>query len=266
MSAVMDEHSPVYVAQLFRYPVKGLSPQAESSVAIVAGEGLPGDRRFALALGGTKFDPAAPEPLDKGHFRMLRRDTALASLRTHFDPGSERLTIVEADGTEIVADLRTEHGRTITEDFFHAFLGGDRPHLVEAPGHKFTDVSVISPEMMRAVSMINLASVRELSARCGTNLDPRRFRANLYIDGLTAWKELDWVGREVAIGSTRLRCVLRTKRCAAVDVDPVTARRDTHLPKDLMRNYGHPDCGIYLEVIEGGLLRIDDKLHVLPES
>ena len=253
----------VAVTDLYRYPIKGLSPQSETCFAVIAGEGVPTDRRFALALGTTSFDPGAPRPLDKGFFLMLRRDTSLAALKTRYDAATGVLSIREPDGTSFSADLETVAGRATVEDFFLAYLGeacGGRPKLVEAPGHKFTDVSVISPAMMRAMSLVNLASVRDLSVRCGPDLDPLRFRANVYLDGLAPWAELGWVGRDLAIGTARFRCVLRTKRCAAVDVDPVSARRDTNLPKALVKTYGHPDCGVYLEVAESGTLRVGDPV------
>ena len=56
---------------IFRFPVKGLSAEALERVEVVAGEGLPGDRRFALALAGAAFDPAEPEWLPKSTFLML---------------------------------------------------------------------------------------------------------------------------------------------------------------------------------------------------
>ena len=255
-----------HVADLYRYPIKGLSPQAEASLDLVAGDGLPADRRFALALGSTVFDPAAPEPLDKGHFLMLRRDESLAALETRYDAASARLSIVDPLGARFEADLSTGDGRAATERFFHNYIGEaceGRPKLVEAEGHKFTDISVVSPRMMRAISVINLASVRDLAERVGRALDPLRFRANIHVDGVPAWAELEWVGREVAIGEVRLRGVLRTKRCAAIDVDPRTGARDTNLPKALVKTYGHPDCGVYLEVLQSGVIRPGDGLRLL---
>ncbi len=260
--------APVSVVDLYLYPVKGLSPQSSPSFQMVAGEGLPSDRRFALALGTTVFDPLAPTPLDKGYFLMLRRDESLAALATHLDTDTGILTIAAPKGARLDASVETSAGRATIEDFFHAYLGTaceGRPRLVEATGHKFTDVSVISPAMMRAVSLINLASVRDLAAWTGKALDPLRFRANIYLDGLAPWEELDWVGREVAIGSVRFRCVLRTRRCGAIDVDPRTGARDTNLPKALMRTFGHPDCGVYLEVLEGGEIRIGDVARASPD-
>lgn len=255
-----------HVANLYRYPIKGLSPQNETSLEVVIGEGLPADRRFALALGSTIFDPAAPEPLDKGFFLMLRRDERLAALKTRYDENTGRLSIVKANGSIFESDLGTVAGREATEHFFHIYLGeacDDRPRLIEADGHKFTDISVISPDMMRAVSVINLASVRDLARRYGMPLDPLRFRANIYIDGVAPWDELGWVGREIRLGSTRFRGVLRTKRCAAVDVDPTTGVRDTHLPKALVKTYGHPDCGVYLEVLQGGWINAGDEVSLM---
>lgn len=254
-----------HVTSLYRYPIKGLSPQPESSFELVAGEGLPADRRFALALGDTPFDPTAPEPLDKGFFLMLRRDERLAALRTLYDAASATLTVVEPDGAGLEADLSTDTGRAATERFFETYIGAacrGRPRLVEAAGHKFTDISVISPAMMRAVSVINVASVRDLGKRYGRALDPLRFRANIYVDDVDPWDELEWVGRDIAIGSALFRGVLRTRRCAAVDVDPATGERDTHIPRALMKTYGHPDCGVYLEVLRGGTIAIGDRMRM----
>ena len=260
----MSVSRSVSVAELFNYPIKGLSPQKQSSLAVTAESGLVGpDRRFALALGTTLFDPSHPEPLDKGYFLMLRRDESLAALKTVFDPATGQLSIVTPGGATVAANIEDAAGRAAVEDFFADYLGEacqGRPRLVEAAGHKFTDVSVISPAMMRAISVINLASVRDLEARYGRPVHPLRFRANIYLDGLAPWAELDWVGREVAIGSARFRCVLRTRRCAAIDVDPETGRRDTTLPKAIFSNYGHPDCGVYLEVSGDGTVNVGDDV------
>lgn len=257
------------VASLYRYPVKGLSPQPEPCLELVAGEGLPADRRYALALGDTEFDPDRPEPLDKGFFLMLRRDERLASLRTRYDSSTAVLSLTEPSGAVTEADLSTEAGRDAVERFFERYIGAacrGRPRLVEAEGHKFTDISVVSPAMMRAVSIINLGSVRDLAGHYGRPLDPLRFRANIYLDEIAPWDELQWVGREVWIGSALLRGVLRTRRCAAVDVDPSTGERDTRIPRALVKNYGHPDCGIYLEVLRGGTVRIGDALRLSASS
>ena len=74
------------IAALYRYPVKGLSPEPLDRVALSPGECLPHDRRFAIALPSTEFDPARPQWLAKTHFVMLMRDEKLAELHTRSTP------------------------------------------------------------------------------------------------------------------------------------------------------------------------------------
>lgn len=257
------------VAELFRYPIKGLSAQQDENLDVTARDGLSNDRRYALALGTTLFDALHPEPLEKGFFLMLRRNGSLAALKSHFDIASGALTVVEPGGKVFTANIEEPAGREAIEHYFAAYLGeacAGTPRVVEADRHKFTDVSVISPAMMRAVSVINPASVRDLASRCGRTLDPLRFRANIHVEGLAPWAELDWVGREITIGSVHFRCVMRTRRCAAIDVDPRTGIRDTALPKLLVSSYGHPDCGVYLEVLSDGRMQVGDPIVCSPPA
>ncbi|GJE70472.1 MOSC domain-containing protein [Methylorubrum podarium] len=253
------------VTALYRYPVKGLSAEPLPALSLARASGLAFDREYALALGTTAFDPQNPEPLDKGFFLMLRNNEVLAALSTRFDPETGHLTVTRDGETVLSEDLTRAAGREAVERFFEAYVGPaakGRPRLVRAADHKFTDGSVISPAFMRAVSLINLASVRALEERTGRTIHPLRFRANIYVDGLEPWAEMDWVDREVTIGALRLRGLARTPRCAAVDVNPETAARDTHLPKALKRHFGHVDLGIYLEVLTDGAIAVGDRMAV----
>ncbi|MCP1548219.1 MULTISPECIES: MOSC domain-containing protein [Methylorubrum] len=252
------------VTALYRYPVKGLSAEPLPALTLARASGLAFDREYALALGTTAFDSLKPKPLDKGCFLMLRSNEVLAALATRFDPETGQFTITRDGETMLTEDLTEPEGREAVERFFEAYVGPaakGRPRLVRAADHKFTDGSVISPAFMRAVSLINLASVRALEERTGSAIHPLRFRANIYVDGLEPWAEMEWVGREVTIGSLRLRGLARTPRCAAVDVNPETARRDTNLPKALKRHFDHVDLGIYLEVLTDGAVAVGDRLQ-----
>jgi uncharacterized protein YcbX len=181
--------------------------------------GLPFDREYAVALGTTNFDENNPAPLDKGYFLMLRSNEQLAALSSRFDIASSELLIEDQAGRVVRADLSPSEGRWMIESFFIDYLGAatkGRPKLVHANGHKFTDASVISPALMRAVSVINLASVDALASAVGTPINPLRFRGNVYVTGLEPWEGLSWVSREVTIGGVRFRGLARTPRCAAV--------------------------------------------------
>ena len=248
------------VEAVYRYPVKGLSPEALEEVELIPGECLPHDRRFALAQGDAPFDAAAPSWLPKRHFGCLMANARLALLRTGFEPRSGRLSIVAPDRPPFVGDTRTEEGRGAIAAFLGDFLGPEArgtPSFVEAPGHNFTDVST------KCVSIIGLSSLHALEAAVDMPLDPIRFRANLYVSGGEPWAEFGLLGQEIQIGSARLRVFKRIVRCAATEVNPDTAERDAKPQRWLRERFGHADLGVFAEVLEGGQVAVGDALEPL---
>ena len=245
------------VADIYRYPVKGLNAESLESVALEAGQGLPHDRRFAIAHGSTQFDPKAPKFLPKTHFLMLMRDEKLAQLHAAFEAESGTLTI-ERDGKQVARAKITEPtGRTLIGQFFASFMAGaarGTPKLLEAEDHVFSDNGV------KSVSLINLASVRDLERVVRAPVAPLRFRGNIHIEGLPAWKEFDWVGKEIEVGGVRLKVDEPIERCAATNVDPQTAARDLNIPLALQRGFGHVTMGIYATVLDGGVIKKGDSL------
>ena len=257
--------SEARVVSLHRYPVKGLSAESLDEVALSPGRGFRHDRAWGFARHGTEFDPERPRPMPKGKFLMLMRDARLAALDTRFDPETLVLTVREGGEETLRADMGTEAGREAASAFLARALElgeGRAPRFVSAGEHRFTDVSVVSETMMHAVSLLNLASVRDLEGRAGRTIEPERFRANVVVDGLAPWAELELVGREIEVGDARLRGILRTQRCAATEVNPATAERDAKVPRLIAEHFGHPDMGVYLEVVGGGTLREGDPVRL----
>jgi MOSC domain-containing protein len=245
------------IEAIYRYPVKGLSPQRLDRVVLAPGNTLPADRLYAIENGPCGFDPAAPAYFPKQRFLMLMRNERLASLRTDYDETSHTLTI-EWEGREAArGDLRTKDGRLAIEAFFRRFMPSELrgpPKVLSGDGHSFSDVA------KKVVSIINLASVAEVENAAGAPVNPLRFRGNLYVAGWPAWHEFDLIGREITIGQARLKGVKHIVRCAATEVDPNTGIRDVPVPRTLMDNFGHADCGIYAEVVKGGTVAIGDAI------
>jgi uncharacterized protein YcbX len=245
--------------RIYRYPVKGLSPEPLPRVALRPGDMLPHDRRYAVENGPSGFDAEAPKWQTKNHYLMLMRDERLAALRTRYDDATHVLTIGFEGRDAAKGDLETEAGRAAIEGFLASYCAGDLkgpPKVLSAPGYSFSDVP------RKVVSIINLATVAALEDDVGQPVDPLRFRANFYVSGWPAWREFDLVGQTLAIGAARLGVVKRIVRCAAVNVDPATAARDLNLPQTLMQRYGHADCGVYAEVIAGGDVATGDAIAV----
>jgi len=284
-----------HIHAIYRYPVKGLSPERLARIPLTPGETVPGDRLYAIENGPSGFDPEKRPYLAKQHFLMLMRNERLARLRTTFDQDAQRLTIIcpsplwggegvgvarrranvdaltsphdppphppPQGGRDISGDLRTAAGRAAIERYFAAFCADELrgpPKILHALGHSFSDVA------RKVVSIINLASVAAVEKMVDAPVDPLRFRGNVYAEGWPAWSELDLVGKTLRAGSTaHLKVVKRIVRCAATNVDPSTGIRDLNIPKALLRTLGHADCGVYAEVIDGGEITAGDAIETV---
>jgi hypothetical protein len=243
---------------IHRYPVKGLSPEPLPRTELSPGRTVPCDRMYAIENGPIGFDPADPRYFPKIRFLMLMKNARLAELRTAFDETNHVLTVRYENREAATGDLRTPEGRAAVERFFAEFCADELrgpPKVLQGHGHSFSDVA------KKVVSIINLASVAELENATDAPVDPLRFRGNLHIEGWPAWREFDLLNQVVAIGpSARLKVVKRIVRCAATEVDPATGIRDLPIPRTIMDTYGHMDCGVYAEVIEGGEIAIGDAV------
>ena len=251
MTAVIDA--------IYRYPVKGLTPQRLERAKLTARATLPADRIYAIENGPIGFDPAAPKYFQKERFLMLMRNERLAALRTDYDEASHTLAIHWAGREAARGDLRSQDGRMAIETFFQGFMPDELrgpPKVLFGDGHSFSDVA------KKVVSIINLASVAAVETAVGAAVNPLRFRGNIYVSGWPAWHEFELLERELAVGAARLKAIKRIVRCAATDVDPDTGIRDLNLPGTLMRNFGHADCGVYAEVTAGGDIARGDTLSV----
>ncbi len=246
------------VTALYRYPFKGLTGEQLSSVMLEPGKTLPFDRSFAFENGEGRFDPANPKHLPKTNFLMLMRHEKLAALAAHFEDDSQRLTL-KLNG-EIVAQgyLNTAEGRAELEDFINHYMDDKdlrgHAHIVQATNHSFSDVAA------QCLHIINLASLREVEKVMNKPLNPQRFRANIYLDGLKPWEEFNWMDDDIQFGDATLHVFQRTVRCFATNVDPQTAQRDdTNIPTILKEHFGHSDLGIYATVIKPGLISAPPK-------
>src|SRR5215510_2825945 len=247
------------VNAIYRYPVKGLSPEPLGNTPLTPCGTVPGDRLYAIENGPSGFDPQAPRHQPKTRYLMLMRNERLATLRSRFDHASHTLSIDSDGRTAARGDLRTREGRQGIESFFAQFCADELrgpPSVLHAPGHSFSDVA------RKVVSIINLASVAALETAIGAPVNPLRFRGNVYVEGWPAWREFDLVGKEIAIGkSARIKIVKRIVRCAATNVDPDTGTRDLAVPETLLHSFGHADCGVYGEVIEAGEIAVGNELR-----
>lgn len=247
------------VSNIYRYPIKGLSPQRVTDVVLQAGHAFPHDRMFALARPRSPIDGHVTKWAKKGLFVMLMLDEALARVRTHLDVETLDFTIREGTRQLLAVNLASEKGRNDVEAFFQQLVPtlNGTPRLVRAEtGGHFMD----KPD--KIISLINLATVRALEEQWGIEVDPLRFRANIYIDGLQPWEEFEWIGRDIVVGDAVMRVDRRNGRCGATNVNPQNGRRDLDIPTSLRTAFGHKDLGVYLVTRKTGSVSVGAPVTV----
>lgn len=252
------------VASIWRYPVKGFTPEALAAVRLTPGGGFPHDRIYAVENGPSGFDPAKPAFVPKQKFTVLASIPKVAAARTRYDEITRTLR-AEAPGLEAIeARLAEPAGKQAFVDWIARLIGEENVRgplkVVEGPGHRFTD------NPLGQVSVVNLASVRALGQAMGREVDPLRFRANLYVEGWPAWAENDWIGRTLAIGGITATVFKSIVRCLATHVDPTTAEVDLDVSRALFDTYGHLFCGVYIHVRSEGEVRPGDACPPAQES
>jgi GntR family transcriptional regulator/MocR family aminotransferase len=241
---------------IYHYPIKGLSGQPLASVTLSAGKPFPNDRQFALARPGVPLQADDPRWAKKGLFVMLMLEEALAKVRTHLDPETLQFEISTGNETILSVNLSEADARSAVEEYFHRLVRTlpAPPTLIRSRDGHFMD----KPD--NVISLINLATIRSLETQWGAEIDPLRFRANLYVDTGRAWEEFDWVDHDIRLGDVVFHVDRRNGRCGATNVNPASGVRDMDIPGSLRASFGHKDLGVYLTVEKGGTIAVQDRL------
>jgi uncharacterized protein YcbX len=250
------------IEAIFRHPIKGFTPEAvPAPVRLAPGEGFPHDRVWAVENGPSGYDAQAPAWISKQKFCVLAAIPTVAAVRTRYDELTGRVSAQAPGQPAYEGDFDIASDRDAFAAWLTPLLAEDLRGplaVVAAPSHhRFTD------HPQGQVSVVNLASVRDLGVRMGVEIDPLRFRANLYVEGWPPWIEDGWTGRDLTLGGVETRIFKSIVRCAATNVDPASAVRDLEITRALFENYGHMNLGLYVHVTKAGEVAVGDAARVL---
>jgi hypothetical protein len=243
------------VSSLWRHPIKSHGREASETVQLITGQTMPWDRTWAVAHEVSKADNDAWSPC--AAFSRVSKAPGLMAITAELDEATEQLTLTHPN----LAPL-TFHPKTEAAKLFHwtkPLMPADRAasaRLVRVPGRGMTDSDFPS------VTLCNMESHRAVEEKLGQTLSFHRWRGNIWFDGILPWAEFDWIGQDIRIGTAILRPRERTDRCIATTSNPDTGQRDADTLGALDR-FGHQDFGVRAEVIDGGEIRIGDKVTPL---
>jgi MOSC domain-containing protein len=251
----------ISVCALSVTPVKGTRLLPVESVDLDVA-GAVGDREFFVV------DVA-------GRMVNAKQVGELQTVVASFD--GRRLTFELPDGDRVAADV--SYDGIVEAQFFSRVVSG---RLVAGPWAQALSEHVGQPVRLvhaagsvdrgarGAVSLISRASLAQLALVGGVEeVDPRRFRMLIEIEGVDAHEEDDWVGCTALVGSALIRWGGHVGRCLITSRDPDSGAID--LPTlDVLRQYrGSAETteplpfGIYGAVLEPGRVRVGDAVELV---
>ena len=255
------------ISAMWRHPVKGFTPEPLAEAVLSEDGFFPGDRLFAFEVGASGYDADAPKFISKMKFAVLARFAAIARMRTRYDDDERRIDLYHEEALRCF-NIDGEDGREALCRYVETLLARYEDYdparfplkFLRAPerGFRFMDSS------KGFVSLLNMASLRELAQRLDADLDPLRLRCNIWMEGLDAFEDHAWVGRRLRVGDDgpELEVIKPIERCVATHVNPETAVRDVDVCSGLWENYGHRDCGIYARVVNSGTVCSGDEIRL----
>lgn len=255
------------VCALFRYPVKGFTPERRDHLVIQDDGRVEGDRALVFRFADAIEPEDATFPKSRG--LALMTFPTLARIDLAYDDEARTLRL-RVDDIDIEADL-SPAGRARLSDAVTAYLRTTSDaKLLDAEG--ILPLGLIGDGVTARfqdrprgyVSLHGAASVTDLDANVSVPVDDRRFRSNIVVDGVAPWAELGWRGR-VRIGDVVLEVQKPIERCAAITANPDTGVRDARLLRVLTTEFGQdePTLGILLLPVDGGgVVRVGDEVIV----
>ncbi len=255
------------VSALYRYPVKGFTPETCESLTVLAEGRVAGDRVLGLRFADS------PTPGDawsrKHEFVALMNTPGLARLQLRFDHASLRLRI-SLDNSVLADEALDERGRVRVAAAVEEFvLGLEENPLAGHPERRPLRLvgDGIAPryqdDAAGRVTLHGRESLAALAQALGDkDLSELRFRSNIAVEGLEAWEEQRWVGRKIRIGPVQFEAVTPKGRCLATHANPRTGERDLPVLPTLTTAFGQqkPTFAIALAPLGGGTIRVGDEV------
>ena len=251
-----------HVAGLNIASVRSLGLEARDEIDLGT-DGVAEDRRFYVIDAGDRLvdQLTAGEMVQAGSWT----NPDATHLRLTFPDG----TIVE-DEVALDGAIETHvHGRTAAGHIVEGPWAAALSDFIGRPVRVVRCDSIGGTRKAHPASLVSDGSMDALGAVLGVgDLDARRFRMLIELDGGDLHEEDTWVGCRIGLGETILLISAPVPRCAMTTHDPETGLRDYDTLRAIKEYRGQVDgkdlmFGVYGEVERPGVIRLGDEVRVL---
>jgi len=255
----------ILIKHIHYCPVKSLSFQSIKSCNIKKGLGMENDRIFAFSRGmdleKSKIIEKNPNDRKLNNFLTLKNTPVLN--KYNFIYNSNKLTLTRFHKELItISPNNIEERILLSNKLMELEKSLMKPiNLLQNTEFPFFDTSH-SNKIFNSMSLINLNSIKDFEKKITEKIEPQRFRANFYIDGIDAWEERNWIDKIITINNVSFKVEKNIPRCVAINLKPNTDDNKLNLLNSLKKNFNHYDMGIYLTSLSDGEVNAGDKINL----
>tara|TARA_B100000579_G_scaffold274445_1_gene226764 strand:- start:496 stop:1275 length:780 start_codon:yes stop_codon:yes gene_type:complete len=245
-------------------PVKSVSFQSIESCEIKKNLGIVNDRIFAFArnmeLEKAKLIETNVKERKLNYFLTLKNSPVLNKYNFVYE--NSKLTLSSNNNDLISISTEDPNERLLLANKLMELESSLLKPIVLLKNldFPFYDTSH-SSKVFNSMSLINLNSIKDFEKKINEKVEPQRFRANFYVDGIDPWEERNWIGRMIKINNISFKVEKNIPRCVAINLKPKTDDNSLNLLKSLNKSYNHFDMGIYLVALDDGKIEIGNKIE-----
>ena len=250
----------IKIENLFYSPVKSISFEESESLNVLTDRGIESDRIFAFVqnLDSNSIKNLIEDPKSRklNNFLTLKNSPELNQY--NFTYVKDKLILKKKDEIIITINPFSKNEKKLLCDKINQIILKDKKlDLLMDEKNPFFDTMPNN-----SISLINKKSISDFSNKISTNIEIERFRANIYIDGIAAWEERDWIGKTININNINFFVSDEISRCSATNLKPSTDIVTINLPNQLKKTYDHINMGLYIVPQQNGVISKEDKIII----
>ena len=259
----------VSISSINYCPVKSVSFQNINNCEIKKNIGIVGDRIFAfskgLELDESKLFEKNLEARRGKWNKILTLKNSPQLNKYNFLFENDKLTLIQnnneiltinsndRDEYELLSNKILEIEKSLQKPMF----------LMKNKDIPFFDTSISNKTVLNhSISLINTKSIEDFKNKINQEIEAQRFRGNIFVDGIEAWEERNWIGKIIKINDISFKVEKNIPRCVAINLKPYTDDNSFNLLQSLKKTYNHFDMGIYLKALEDGKINVGDKIQL----
>jgi len=254
-----------FISSIYFSPIKSLSFINIESCEIKKNFGILNDRKFAFTriIDAKKALLIEKNPNERKLDNFLSLKNSLVLNKYNFTYKDNKLALIlgSEEIISITADDLEQRSKLINKLVELESSLMKPMFLLQNNEFPFYDTSN-SNKVFNSVSLINLNSIKDFEKRINQKAEFQRFRGNFYVDGIDAWEECNWIGKNIKIDNVLFKVERNIRRCVAINLKPKTDNNGLNLLQSLKKTYNHFDMGIYLRSLNDGKIKVRNTIKL----